>query len=52
MILQYIFNLASLHADVELVAACRIENPDSTLLSVLGLATKGDITSIQVLYAA
>ncbi|KAI7779772.1 fungal specific transcription factor [Diaporthe eres] len=52
IILQCLFNLASLHGDVELPAASRIGKPSSVLSCLLGLAAKGDFISIQALFAA
>lgn len=52
IILQCLFNLASLQGDVELPAASRIGKPSSVLSCLLGLAAKGDIISIQALFAA
>lgn len=52
IILQCLFNLASLHGDVELPAASRIGKPSRVLSCLLGLAAKGDIISIQALFAA
>lgn len=52
IILQCLFNLASLHGGVELPAASRIGKPSRVLSCLLGLAAKGDIISIQALFAA
>lgn len=52
IILQCLFNLASLHSGVELPAASRIGRPSRVLSCLLGLAAKGDIISIQALFAA
>ncbi|KAG6363974.1 hypothetical protein INS49_009077 [Diaporthe citri] len=52
IILQCLFNLASLHGDVELPAASRIGKPSRVLSCLLGLAAKGDIISTQALFAA
>ncbi|KAK2611567.1 hypothetical protein N8I77_004900 [Diaporthe amygdali] len=52
IILQCLFNLASLHGEVELPAVSRIGKPSRVLPCLLGLAAKGDIISIQALFAA
>lgn len=52
IILQCLFNLASLHGGVELPAASHIGKPSRVLSCLLGLAAKGDLVSIQALFAA
>lgn len=52
IILQCLFNLASLHSDVELPSTSRIDRPARILSHLLGFAAKGDIVSIQALFAA
>ncbi|KAI9150834.1 putative transcriptional regulatory protein [Paramyrothecium foliicola] len=52
IILQCLFNLASLHGDTELPSASRIDGPARVLPCLIGLAAKGDIISIQALFAA
>ena len=51
IILQCLFNLASLHSDVELPDASRIDNPTRILPYLPELATKGGLVSIQALVA-
>lgn len=51
IILQCLFNLASLHSDVELPAASRIDDPARILPYLPGLAMKGGLVSIQALVA-
>ncbi|KAF5701086.1 fungal specific transcription factor factor [Fusarium mundagurra] len=52
IILQCIFNLASLHDNNQLPAACEIQKPTDVLTCLPGLAVKGDLVSIQALFAA
>lgn len=52
IILQCLFNLASLHGGVELPPESRVGRPTRVLSCLLGLAAKGDIISIQALFAA
>ncbi|KAH8901109.1 hypothetical protein GQ53DRAFT_674272 [Thozetella sp. PMI_491] len=52
IILQCLFNLASLHSSEGLLAASRIEKPENILSILPGIAVKGDIVSIQALFAA
>ncbi|KAH7324781.1 hypothetical protein B0I35DRAFT_170004 [Stachybotrys elegans] len=49
--LQCIFNLASIHSDVELPSASRIDTPNRVLPSLLGLVAKGDTDSIQAIFS-
>ncbi|GAW24717.1 hypothetical protein ANO14919_143080 [Xylariales sp. No.14919] len=51
VILQCLFNLAALHSDVDLPAESRIHHPIHLLPHLIGDATKGDIVSIQALFA-
>ncbi|KAF5614593.1 fungal specific transcription factor factor [Fusarium tjaetaba] len=52
IILQCIFNLAGLHDSSQLPAACEIQKPTDVLTYLPGLAVKGDLVSIQALFAA
>ncbi|KAG5786775.1 hypothetical protein H9Q69_014151 [Fusarium xylarioides] len=52
IILQCIFNLASLHDNSQLPASCEIQKPTDVLTHLPGLAVKGDLVSIQALFAA
>ncbi|KAF5587534.1 fungal specific transcription factor factor [Fusarium pseudoanthophilum] len=52
IILQCIFNLAGLHDSSQLPAACEIQKPADVLTYLPGLAVKGDLVSIQALFAA
>ncbi|KAF4419194.1 fungal specific transcription factor [Fusarium acutatum] len=52
IILQCIFNLASLHDSSQLPTACEIQKPTDVLSYLPGLAVKGDLVSIQALFAA
>ncbi|KAG5759740.1 hypothetical protein H9Q72_012140 [Fusarium xylarioides] len=52
IILQCIFNLAGLHDNSQLPAACEIQKPTDVLTHLPGLAVKGDLVSIQALFAA
>ncbi|KAF2971747.1 hypothetical protein GQX73_g1857 [Xylaria multiplex] len=51
IILLCLFNLAALHSEVELPAESRIHHPIHLLPHLIGDATKGDIVSIQALFA-
>ncbi|KAI0157373.1 hypothetical protein GGR57DRAFT_64993 [Xylariaceae sp. FL1272] len=50
-ILQSVFNLAALHSTIGLPVKSRIDNPVDLMPSLLHLAIKGDIASIQALFA-
>ncbi|EXA32809.1 hypothetical protein FOVG_15958 [Fusarium oxysporum f. sp. pisi HDV247] len=52
LILQCIFNLASLHDSSQLPVASEIQKPTDVLSYLPGLAVKGDLVSIQALFAA
>jgi hypothetical protein len=52
IILQCLFNLAGIHGGVELPVVSRINKPTQLLPCLLGFAAKGDIISIQALFAA
>ncbi|SCN92212.1 uncharacterized protein FFFS_15038 [Fusarium fujikuroi] len=52
VILQCIFNLASLHNSSQLPVASEIQKPTDLLSYLPGLAVKGDLVSIQALFAA
>ncbi|KAH7177264.1 hypothetical protein DER46DRAFT_588153 [Fusarium sp. MPI-SDFR-AT-0072] len=52
IILQCIFNLAGLHGSSQLPAASEIQKPTDVLSYLPGLAVKGDLVSIQALFAA
>lgn len=52
VILQCVFNLASLHSIVDLPPASRLGRPERLLPHLLSFTTKGDIDSIQALFAA
>ncbi|KAH6950904.1 hypothetical protein DER45DRAFT_579090 [Fusarium avenaceum] len=52
IILQSIFNLANLHGDNLLPAISRIKKPADVLACLPSLAVKGDLVSIQALFAS
>ncbi|KAI1016647.1 hypothetical protein LB504_007094, partial [Fusarium proliferatum] len=52
VILQCIFNLASLHNSSHLPVASEIQKPSNLLSYLPSLAVKGDLVSIQALFAA
>ncbi|KAJ4249735.1 hypothetical protein NW762_012076 [Fusarium torreyae] len=52
IILQSIFNLASLHGNNSLPATSRIKKPADVLSCLPSLAVKGDLVSIQALFAS
>ncbi|KAF5536624.1 fungal specific transcription factor factor [Fusarium mexicanum] len=52
IILQCVFNLASLHSSSQLPVASEIHKPTDVLPYLPGLAVKGDLVSIQALFAA
>ncbi|EGU85017.1 hypothetical protein FOXB_04437 [Fusarium oxysporum f. sp. conglutinans Fo5176] len=52
LILQCIFNLASLHDSSQLPVTSEIQKPTDVLSYLPGLAVKGDLVSIQALFAA
>lgn len=51
IILQCLFNLAALHGGVELPAASRIDRPAGVLPCLIEVAAKGDMVSMQALFA-
>lgn len=52
IILQCVFNLASLHSNVDLPPSSRIDRTGALLAHLLPLTARGDILSIQALFAA